>query len=111
MNTDRDIDAAAIRSGAGVPQGELLVRFVDASYADADALAMASDEIVDRIGAEALVDVAAVVANFHMMTRIADGTGTPIDDGSAAMSRQLTADLGIDGFVSRRLDPTIASAD
>ena len=106
MNTDDDIDAGQIRSGAGVPNGELLVRFVDASYAGADDLAAVRDEMVDALGAETMIDTAAIVANFHMMTRIADGTGTPIDDGSEKMSHDLTADLGIDDLVSKRLDPT-----
>ena len=108
MNTDAEIDAGRLRSGAGVPHGELFVRFVDATYGDATTLAAARDELVDTLGGDVMVDVAAVVANFHMMTRIADGTGTPIDDGSEKMSHELTADLGIDGFVSRRLDPTVS---
>ena len=106
MNTDAEIDAGRLRTGAGVPHGELFVRFVDATYDDAATLAAVRDELVEALGGEAMVDAAAVVANFHMMTRIADGTGTPIDDGSEKMSHDLTADLGIDGFVSRRLDPT-----
>ena len=108
MTTDHDIDAVHLRAGAGVPHGELLVRFVDASYDDPGELAAVRDELVDTLGAETMIDAAAVVANFHMMTRIADGTGTPIDDGSEKMSHELTADLGIDGFVSRRLDPTVS---
>ena len=107
MNTDAEIDAGRLRSGAGVLHGELLVRFVDATYGDTAVLAAVRDEMVDTLGGEVMVDAAAVVANFHMMTRIADGTGTPIDDGSEKMSQELTADLGIDGFVSRRLDPTV----
>ncbi|MDA3038664.1 MAG: hypothetical protein O3C27_03885 [Actinomycetota bacterium] len=54
------------------------------------------------MGPEALVDVAAVVANFTMMTRIADGTGTPLDRGSVEMSIDIRRELGIDDFVSAR---------
>jgi hypothetical protein len=54
------------------------------------------------MGGEALVDVAAVVANFTMMTRIADGTGTPLDRGSVEMSVDIRRELGIDDFVSAR---------
>lgn len=108
MTTDTQIDASQLRAGAGVPHGELLVRFVDASFArDAD-LAAARDDLVDTMGPEAMIDTAAVVANFHMMTRIADGTGTPIDDGTEKMTDELTADLEINEFVSRRLDPTVS---
>ena len=37
-----------------------------------------------------------------MMTRIAGGTGTPLDKGSVEMSADLRRELGIDDFVSAR---------
>ncbi|MGB5760068.1 MAG: alkylhydroperoxidase-related (seleno)protein, partial [Acidimicrobiales bacterium] len=52
-----------------------------------------------------LVDAAAVCANFNMMVRIADGTGTPLDAGSVPMSQQLRGELGLDELSSRRLPP------
>lgn len=75
---------------------------MNATAGDADALATARDRLVEAMGFEALVDVAAVVANFTMMTRIADGTGTPLDKGSVDMSVELREELGIDDFVSAR---------
>ncbi len=103
---DDEIDPGELGSGAGVPHGELLVRLVDASFDDRASLAGVRDECVDVLGYDATVDAIAVIANFHMMTRIADGTGTPIDDGSHQMTGEIRAALDIDGFESMRLDPT-----
>ena len=50
-----------------------------------------------------MVDAAAVVANFCMMTRIADSTGTPLDAGTVDVSTEIRSDLGIDSLVSARL--------
>ena len=105
--TNAEIDANALREGAGVPHGEVLARFVAATFADDAATAAGRRACTDAIGAEAMIDAAAVIANFHMMTRIADGTGTPIDEGTRTMSSELCATIGIDDLVSRRTDPTV----
>lgn len=57
----------------------------------------------DTIGVDARTDAIAVYANFSMMTRIADATGTPLDAGSTAISETLRADLGLDDFISSRM--------
>lgn len=108
LNVDGEIDPSALADGAGVPHGKLLVDFVNATVfaVDADAgdqsLSAARDAVADAIGPEALIDVAAVVGNFTMMTRIADGTGTPLDAGTVDVSEQIRADLGLDELTSRR---------
>ena len=104
-NTDHDIRPDQLRSGAGVPHGELLVRFVDASFGGPEALAAARDEMVATLGMETTVDAAAVIANFHMMTRIADSTGTPLDPMTEQMTGELRSQLGVDGYVTNRLEP------
>ena len=58
--------------------------------------------VADALGAEAVVDAVAVFANFSMMTRIADATGTPLDAGSVDMSAEFRSDLGIDDWTSTR---------
>ena len=37
-----------------------------------------------------------------MMTRIADGTGTPIDEGTIEASEEIREQIGVNEFVSRR---------
>jgi hypothetical protein len=50
------------------------------------------------IGHDGVVDVAAIVANFQMMTRLADATGAPLEEGIAEASRGMRSELGVDGF-------------
>ena len=95
------IEAGKLADGAGVPHGKLLVDFVNATAGEGD-LAALRTELAGAIGDDGLVDAAAVVANFTMMTRIADGTGTPLDEGSVDMSSDLRAQIGVDDFVSKR---------
>ena len=85
----------------------MLVRFVDASFESYDHLAAVRDEMVAMLGMEMTVDAAAVIANFHMMTRIADSTGTPLDAGTEQMTVELRSALGVDDFVTSRFDPAV----
>lgn len=101
--TDNTVDPSELTKGAGVDNGELLVRFVDASFDSPEALAAVRDEFVETLGTETMVDAAAVIANFHMMTRIADGTGTPLDTFTEQSTGELRESLGVDEFVSSRL--------
>jgi hypothetical protein len=97
----------------GVTDGALLTRFADAVHAAAGragtdpdtaaALAAARAEVAGAVGPDGLVDAAAVCANFAMMVRIADGTGTPLDEGTVEVSTDLWAELDLDGLTSRRL--------
>ncbi len=60
--------------------------------------------MIEAIGEAGLVDAAAICANFNMMVRIADGTGTPLDTGSEELSGDLREQLELEDLVSRRLD-------
>ena len=112
MVHETEVDVAAIAGSSagdgGVAHGALLTGFVEAiQTGEPEALERARDRVLEALGAEAMVDAAAVCANFHMMTRIADATGTPLDEMSDAPSEQLRADLGLDHLVSARrsVDP------
>ncbi|MDX1382671.1 MAG: hypothetical protein R3190_03450 [Thermoanaerobaculia bacterium] len=98
-----DVGAVAGAGAGGVRAGEELVAFVDAVHEGAPAeLAAARERLAEALGAGAMVDVAAVCANFHMMTRVADGTGTPLDAGTVDPSASVRAELALDALVSRR---------
>jgi hypothetical protein len=58
--------------------------------------------VVERLGVPAMVDAAAVVANFEMMTRLADGTGARMSDEQLVERRGVSAALGVDDLTSRR---------
>ncbi|WP_419911704.1 hypothetical protein [Candidatus Poriferisodalis sp.] len=89
----------------GVPHGALLARIAEAMWeGDATEMAAARAALTDAAGADVMVDAVAVSANFHMMTRVADGTGTPLDPGTFDMSAPVREACDLNGFVSRR-DP------
>ncbi len=66
---------------------------------DAEELSLARSELVETIGEAALIDAAAVVANFEMMTRLADCTGAVLDNPMSIAAGQL---IGADRFPSAR---------
>lgn len=110
MNQDAQVSYEAIdgsgQGDGGVEHGELLARLTEAMWAaDSTALAAVRDEVAEAMGGDALVDAIAVSANFHMMTRIADGTGTPLDAGTVDPTEDIRAAIGVNDFVSRRHMP------
>jgi hypothetical protein len=60
---------------------------------------LARSELVETIGEAAVIDAAAVVANFEMMTRLADCTGAVLDIPMSIAAGQL---IGADRFPSAR---------
>lgn len=91
-----DTDAGARR--------RLLESFVDAVTGDdPDAADRARAALAEAYGHDWLVDAAAVVANFEMMTRLADGTGGRLTPVRLEASALLRAELGIDRMASRRI--------
>lgn len=98
-----ELDPANLAAGAGVEHGALLVDFVRELGRRRTDLADARTAVAGTLGDAAMVDAVAVYANFSMMTRIADGTGTPLDAGSVEMSADLRRGLELDTLVSRRL--------
>ena len=110
MSTDQQITFEGVNDASGdggVPHGQALARLADAMFnEDVDEVASARDAVVAAMGGDAMVDAVAVSANFHMMTRIADGTGTPLDAGTVDPSADIRSQIGVNEFVSRRHVPT-----
>ena len=55
-----------------------------------------------KMGQEALVDTAAIIATFNAIDRVADATGIPLEEDKAAMTVDMRAQLGINNFPSTR---------
>lgn len=76
---DQPNDLAAIQeptAAGGVAAAPELAALVDAIVQDdSEAVGRARSGVVDVLGPGATVDATAVVANFEMMTRVADATG------------------------------------
>ena len=96
MQALRDNDAAA---DSGVAHAEALLTWTDAAISrDEEATAKTRQRVVDEMGAEAAVDTAAIIGNFERMTRIADGTGIPLDAPVNALTADLQEDLRLREF-------------
>ena len=69
---------------------------------DAARAEVARAAIVHRLGADWLVDASAVIANFEMMTRPADGTGARLRPEQIIATASIRENLGLDAFPSAR---------
>lgn len=92
---ETDVDAPRRRA--------LLESFVAAVTGDdVDVADRARAALADAHGHDWLVDAAAVVANFEMMTRLADGTGARLTSSRLDASAVMRTELGLDELISRR---------
>lgn len=86
----------------GVAHGALLTDYAEKVH-NGTVTATERTALAAAVGDAGLVDAAAVCANFNMMVRIADGTGTPLDAGTIPASEDLRQDLGLNELTSKRL--------
>lgn len=103
--TGRHIDSVGVVDGTStdVPCGPRLVAFVDAVVAgDAAQAGRAREALALEAGPAAVADAAAVLANFEMMTRVADGTGARQFPRRLATLQAERARLGLDAYPSAR---------
>lgn len=87
---------------AGVNYGAELIAYSDAVVARSPKVAETREAVQKSLGDAAVVDAAAVIANFQRMVRIADGTGIPVDGPMDLMSADLRHEIGINEFSSAR---------
>ena len=96
------VDLRAVTDGTVdplIPGGVGLLRFIDAVLARSGAGIQATSEVVRaELGEAGLIDAAAVIGNFQMMNRVADGTGMPTGRGSRIRNAALIDLLGLDRF-------------
>ena len=81
-----------------VARDAVVARLGEAAMIDA-----ARDAVVDRLGEWAMMDAAAVIAGFDAITRVADGSGIPLEPEKAAATADWRSDLGIDDFWARKV--------
>ncbi len=93
-------------TSSGVEHGEVLSRFAESVLGDDDrVLEVERAALQAALGAEAVVDAAAVIATFSKMDRIADATGIPLDDPLALMTEGLREEIGVGRFASAENTP------
>ena len=86
-----------------MPHADLLTRFVDAAANSAENLESVRRELVDATDEAFMIDAAAVVAAFEMMTRVADGTGTAHPAARMEVFEPVREQLGLDDYESAKV--------
>ena len=97
-------DIAAIADDgvdAGLPHSAELVAFTDAvAGVDEAVLVSARTALVACAGEAFMIDASAVVANFEMMTRVADGSGARFPEQGSDHRAAIADKLQINDFTS-----------
>src|SRR5262245_27777209 len=87
----------------GIVHGQKLMRFAEAVLGDdTRALVEARRSLLTALGPAAFVDAAAVAGRFNAMDRVADASGTQLEDWKAKASTDFRAAIGIDDFMHRK---------
>ena len=84
----------------GVPACQVITDFVDALVRQTEALPGARTALSAALGPEAVVDAAAVAAQFQMMNRVADATGVPVDGVMEIAANDLQRGLDLHRYPS-----------
>jgi hypothetical protein len=84
--------------GSGVAHEAELIGFADAAIDPGADSTKARAALAGLIGQEATIDAAAVIAGFDAITRVADGSGIPLEPPKAEASAEWRARLGIDDY-------------
>jgi hypothetical protein len=104
--TEIDLTAVARGNGAvGLPYDAELLRFATAAARlddDLGEMGAARQALTVVAGELLMIDAAAVAANFHMMTRLADGTGARFTQARLEASASTIAIMGTAGMASKR---------
>ncbi len=98
--TSASVELLPIATGEGnplIPGGTELIAYVNATLSGHD-IAPARQAVVTALGPEAAVDAAAVIGNFEMMNRIADGVGMPVGPATRKQMAGVINDLALDRF-------------
>ena len=99
MINETDLDLQTVRgssAGSGVTGGDAIAAYVDATLGGTDDdVSTTRSALISELGMEAVVDVAAVITMFSVMNRVADTTGTPIDEATRPFIEPVADLLGM----------------
>jgi hypothetical protein len=101
-----EVDLSSVQASTGgvaVPFARELLDFATAAAElDETVLVEKRNALLKVAGVAATIDAAAVVANFEMMTRLADSTGARMPTEVVAERLGVATAMGVDQAVSRR---------
>ena len=91
----------------GVEHGAELIAFTDAVMGkDEMEIARTKARLQAVLAPKSFVEVAATIAAFNVVDRIADATGIPLDPMMLAMSADVRRELHLERFASAANTPT-----
>jgi len=91
------------RGASGVPHEDELLGFADAVVGGRGEIADARARVAACLGLDGMTDAAAVIAGFDAITRVADGSGIPLEAPKAEATADWRARLGIDAFWTMKM--------
>jgi hypothetical protein len=101
-----EVDLRAITDGRSVdallPLSEQLVGLADAAVNNVEQLGFARGQLRGVASTAVLNDAAAVIANFEMMTRVADTTGAAVDVANEQRLTPVITAIGVADFETAR---------
>ncbi|MDG1909589.1 MAG: hypothetical protein P8I81_12070 [Pseudomonadales bacterium] len=84
---------------AGVKNGAFLMELAAAVYAqDVDALADIRTRGVKLLGERGLAEAMGIASGFNGITKVANGTGLPLDKSTADITGEMRTETGIDEY-------------
>ena len=89
--------------GSGVAGDAELLAFADAAIGCDGNLAATRTAVSALFGDDGAADAAAVIAGFDAITRVADGSGIPLEPPKAEATAQWRASLGIDEIWAKKV--------
>ncbi|MPZ32725.1 MAG: hypothetical protein GEV13_17315 [Rhodospirillales bacterium] len=84
--------------GSGVAHEAELLAFADSALGVAGHVDETRSALVAVLGSDAMTDAAAVIAGFDAITRVADGSGIPLEPARAEATAEWRASLGVDAY-------------
>ena len=97
---------ASVEGDGGVPHGRLLAVLCDVlAGKNAAAMTELRAEMVDTMGPDQFVDAVGVSAMFHMMNRVANATGTPLDEVMHRVAPAVADSIGAGNYLSKADTP------
>ncbi len=101
-----EIELTSVRDAIDGPNVKFARELLDfataATELDSIALVKARNALIASAGVAITVDTAAVIANFEMMTRLADSTGARMPEKVVADRLSVATAMGVDQAISRR---------
>jgi hypothetical protein len=105
-HTNGEVDLRAITNGRSVdaqlPLSDQLLDLADAAVNSVEHLPLAREQLRSAAGTAVMNDAAAVIANFEMMTRVADTTGAAVDVANEERLTPVIAAIGVADFETAR---------